>query len=121
MTATGEFKEYRKTKTSRPGIKEMQAYVDAKRMAMDQCNRFSIAIRGASPETYGILKEAEIEEGFAALLQTIAPCPASIDAMLQHMRPFEQLTEPSCYSDWMSDFVVTRSWDHDVEMQYWRS
>jgi hypothetical protein len=119
MTATAALNKYRNRKGTKPDkqrIKEMQADVDKKRKAMDNCNRFSIAIRGASADTYGILKAAKISEGFAALLLSIAPSSTSQDTMLQHMRPFGELADSSCHSDWMSDYPVTRSWDQDDEM-----
>ena len=110
MTAASKLAQHKKAKKStRTQELELQKNVDEKRFSMDSCNRYSIAIRGASPETYGILKEAKIDVEFATLLNTTMPAYTPPKRALQHMRPSEHLEETSPHMDWMYDYIVTES------------
>jgi hypothetical protein len=112
IAAVNRLAEYReKHKRSKKRIKELEEDVDATRLLIDFCNRYSIAVRGASSDTYGILKEADIVDEFATLLRTTMPSSAPQEMALQHMRPFERLGEGSHYTSWMSEYVITDSGD----------
>lgn len=84
-------------------IKKLKEDVDEKREAMNDCNRYSIFVRGASPSTYGILNRAGIVDEFATLLQITTPSPSVQSHTLQHMRPMEGLDEEGHHMAWMSD------------------
>ena len=76
------------------------------RLIMDRYNRYTIAIRGASPNVYGILRKAKIETEFETLLRTTMPPPTPQDIAIQHMRPLERLGEESVHNAWMSNYVA---------------
>jgi hypothetical protein len=87
---------------SKKRIEQLKAKVEEKRLAMDFCNRYSISVRGASPDVYGILKEADIVEQFANLLRVTMPSPTPEDKAIQHMRPHD-----GANADWMRDYATT--------------
>jgi hypothetical protein len=103
-----------KKKTNKKAIQKLQEDIKAARLAMDSYNRYSIAVRGADCNTYGILKEANIVQEFATLLGITNPPPTSQDIALQHMRPSERLGETSPHTNWMLEYVVANS-DDDEE------
>ena len=76
------------------------------RTAIASCNRYSISVRGASQDVYGILDAANIADEFATLLSIIMPLPANEHSTRQHMRPLERLSNESSHTDWMSEYVV---------------
>jgi hypothetical protein len=84
---------------------EKQAVRDAQ-LAVDSYNRYSLSVRGASPEVYGILKTANIADEFATLLKITTPSPGNQKAILQHMRPLQRLGNESNHTAWMSEYVA---------------
>ena len=80
----------------------------AARLAVDSCNRYSISVRGASPEVYGILREADIVKEFATLLSVTMPSPSNQDRTRQHMRPLERLGVASNHTAWVSEYHLRR-------------
>jgi hypothetical protein len=114
MSAVTQLADYRKKGgTSKTLIKRWREDIEEKRLVMDSCNRYSISVRGACPDTYGILKEADIVDEFATLLCITTPSSTSQDSALQHMRPFEHLGETSPHMTWMSKYVVNDSEDDE--------
>lgn len=75
-------------------------------VTMDCFNRYTISIRGADPEIYGILREADITSQFEMLLRTTMPPPADQSYLRRSMRPLKRLGFTSDYNAWMSTFVV---------------
>lgn len=109
MSAVNQLATYRKGgNTTKDHIKKLREEIEAKRQAMDSCNRYSISARGGGPDTYGILKEADIVKEFATLLCVTTPSSTAEDRALQHMRPFERL-EHTSHAAWMAEYVVTNS------------
>jgi hypothetical protein len=51
------------------GKQNYRTEVDDARAKMDACNRFSIFVRGSSPEVYGALDKANITDQFAHLVK----------------------------------------------------
>jgi hypothetical protein len=88
-----------------PGFIEKQKVVKEKRLAMDAYNRYSIAVRGASPDVYGILRKAKVERAFSTLLSITMPSPTVQDTTIQHMQPLERLGRESGHTVWMSKYV----------------
>ena len=86
------------------------------RAAMDTYNRYTIAVRGVSPDVYGILRMAKIETEFETLLSTTKPPPTPQDIAIQHMRPLEQLGEGSGHNAWMSKYVARKSEEHSMDV-----
>jgi hypothetical protein len=78
--------------------------VQDKWLAMNEYNRFTISIRGASSDVYGILKEAKLKEQFATLLSLTMPRPTAQDIATQHMMPLERLGKTSAHTAWMKDY-----------------
>jgi hypothetical protein len=79
----------------------LQKDIATKRRAMDSCNRYSIFVRGTSPDVYGILNEANIATAFATLLTT-----PSVDSDLAwHLRPLEHLGADSPHTAWTQTYV----------------
>ena len=70
---------------------------------MEDYNRYSISVRGATPETYGILKEADIVMEFATLLAVTMPLLTEEALELQHMQDLRQVDESSPSTAWMWD------------------
>ena len=88
-----------------PGFIEKQKVVKEKRLAMDAYNRYSIAVRGASSDVYGILRKAKVERAFSTLLSITMPSPTVQDTTIQHMQPLERLGRESGHTVWMSKYV----------------
>ena len=89
-----------------PTLIEKQEEVKNMRREMDAYNRYTITIRGASADVYGILRKAKIETAFATLLSTTMPSPTAQDEAMKRMRPLERLGGESGHSAWMSAYVV---------------
>jgi hypothetical protein len=87
-------------------VEELKMDVKSKLLAMEDCNRYSICVREASPATYGILDEAGIAKEFATLLAITTPSPTAETWAIQHMRPLERLDVELQYTAWMSEFVT---------------
>ncbi|KAF8525579.1 hypothetical protein BU17DRAFT_74439 [Hysterangium stoloniferum] len=64
-------------------------------LAIDSYNRYSISVRGASPEVYQIIKKADIVHEFATLLDITMPSP-------------KRLGVASSHTAWMTEYVVER-------------
>jgi hypothetical protein len=79
---------------------------DAQR-AVDSYNRYSISVRGGSPEVYQILNMANITNEFATLLKFTMPPPGNQQATLQHMRPLERQKDASNHTVWMGEYVTS--------------
>ena len=94
-------------------VRKQRKNIDAKRQAMDFCNRYTISVRGASPCSYGILNEAKIALEFKNLLSITVPSPTLQDETLQHMRPLEHLGECSSHTRWMLDCVSDNTDSYD--------
>lgn len=110
MSAVQRLREYRKMKTKKVGKDSVEVVLlkelEDRQVAMDAYNRFTISVRGASPEVYGVLKEANIVEEFATLLSVTMPSPTAQDTVIQHMRPLERLGDASAHTAWMSMYIV---------------
>jgi len=87
--------------------------VQDKWLAMNEYNRFTISIRGASSDVYGILKEAKLNEQFATLLSLTMPPPTAQDIAIQHMMPLERLGKTSGHTAWMKDYSSLRDEEMD--------
>ena len=85
----------KKRKVGDPDPNLVEENIKDARSTMDRYNRHSIAIRGSSPDVYGILRKANIETEFETLLSTTMPAPTPQDIAIQHMRPLERLGEES--------------------------
>ena len=113
-SAVKNLKEYQakkkktKTKTKNVGrardareielVKEVQEVQEK----MDAVNRFSIFVRGASPNVYGALRKANIVKEFEHLLKVTMPLSTAQDTTMKYMRPLERLDETSDHTAWMS-------------------
>ncbi|KIM80231.1 hypothetical protein PILCRDRAFT_9777 [Piloderma croceum F 1598] len=99
-----------------PKLVEKQKEVKEAQLAMDTYNRYTIAVRGASADVYGILRTAKIETEFATLLTTMMPSPTAQDETIQHMRPLERLGGESGHTTWMSRYVVGKSKEYSMDV-----
>jgi hypothetical protein len=72
-------------------------------LEMDAYNRFTLSVRGASPDVYGILMEANIVKAFESLLNVILPPSFNENPVFRHMRPLERLDDISGHTAWMHD------------------
>jgi len=128
LDAAKSLEEYRKRKKPKyrkrnpekkpkdPKLVEKQRVVKEARLAMDTYNRYSIAVRGASADEYGILRKANVETAFATLLSITMPSPAAQDRAIQRMRPLERLGRESGHTAWMSKYVVGESEEHSMDV-----
>ena len=97
---------------SKSAKKQQNKNVKNTKLAMDDYNRYTIAVRGASSEVYGILVKAQVETEFATLLTTTMPSPTVQDESIKRMRPLERLS--GSHTAWMSKYVVGDSMDVDI-------
>jgi len=84
-------------------IAELEEDVRSKRLLVERYYRYSVFVRGASAETYGILNEAGIAIQFGTLLSVTMPPPALEESAMQHMKPSLRLDEASPHTAWMWD------------------
>ncbi|KAF8347980.1 hypothetical protein F5887DRAFT_673723 [Amanita rubescens] len=96
------------TNTEKKAIKGLKKKVNDARLAVGSYNRYSISVRGISPDVYGILRTADIVQEFATLLSIIVTSIAEDDDTKKHMRPLERLSDQS-HIAWMSDYGVERA------------
>jgi len=92
---------------SHPRVLELKKDVKAKRLAMDRYNRYSIHVRGSTPDVYDILKTASFAEEFHTLLSVTAVTPDSRDIALQQMCPYERLDLGSPFMSWIPMYDVS--------------
>jgi hypothetical protein len=106
MAAVKAWENYRnRKKKTQEKTKQLRDDVKAKRRAMDSCNRYTIAVRGASPEVYGILREAKMVGNFATFLKVTMSSPPTHEQSLQHIRPLERLV--GGHKHWMREYVIS--------------
>jgi hypothetical protein len=72
---------------------------------MDSCNRYFVGVRGATPDTYGILTTAGVEKPFATLLKVVMPAPDGQERAIRAMRPFDRLGKSSASMAWSSKYT----------------
>jgi hypothetical protein len=96
----------RKRKGKDPMEEKMRKVVLDVRNEMDNFNWYALSVRGATPEVYGILKEANVVKEFASLLSVTMPAPVAQDHMIQHMWPLKCLGDISAHTDWMYEYLV---------------
>ena len=108
IAAAEQLETYQKQPEKKPeaDVEGLKKAVKETRLAMDSGNRYSISVRGSSPDVYNILREAGIVEEFAALLKITMPSPSNQDRTMQHMHPLERLGAASNHTAWMSEYVV---------------
>lgn len=88
--------------TAKNAVKGLKKKVNDARLAIDSYNRYSISVRGISPDEYGILRTAKIAKEFATLLSIVLPPITEDHSTKRHMRPLECLSDRS----WMSHYGV---------------
>lgn len=91
-------------KATGPELAEKQKAEKIARQKMDAYNRYTIAVRGASADIYGILGTTNIETAFANLLQITMPPPTVEDEVpvCQHI---ERLVGyESGHTAWMLEY-----------------
>jgi hypothetical protein len=118
LAAVKDLEQYRiqeKKMAEKKEVEKKMAVIEKARLAMDSYNRYAIFVRGASPDVYGILKQAEIAEEFKTLLSVTMPSPTAQDSAIQHMRPLERLGHTSGHTAWMSKYVVKALGDNEEE------
>lgn len=96
-----------------PAKVNLRKTVQDKWLAMNEYNRFTITIRGASSDEYGGLKEAKLKEQFATLLSLTMPSPTAQDIAIQHTMPLERLGKTSAHTAWMKDYGGSRDEEMD--------
>ena len=100
------------TNIEEEAVKGLKIKVTKARLAVDSYNRYSISVRGASPEVYGILRSANIEKEFETLLKIVMPS-SDAEPTRMHMRPLERLSEKSAHTDW--------TWKYGLSNEEWQS
>jgi hypothetical protein len=95
-----------KTNTKKNPAQGLKKKVSDARLAVDSYNRYSISVRGISPDVYGILRTAKITKEFATLLSIITSSIAEDHSTKKHMRPLERLSDRS-HIAWMSDYGLS--------------
>jgi len=113
MAAVKDLEEYRMARQGSSKRKRgkdaeeirLQDTVKDEQFAMDSYNRFSISVRGSSPQVYGVLCQADIVDEFATLLRVTMPQPSEDDFMIEHMQPAQHLGDASACTAWMLDYV----------------
>jgi hypothetical protein len=87
-------------------LMELKEALSNAQLATDRYNRYTISVRGASPEVYRILKTAGIAKEFATLLKITTRLPGMAKATIQHMCPLERLGDGSNHTAWMAEYFV---------------
>ena len=100
-----------KKKTKNDTLKRLKEKADNAWLAAHPCSRYSISVRGASPDVYGVLRKANIANSFATLLSIILPPFREEDSMRKHMRPLERLSDESPHTAW--------TWKYGVSYEAW--
>ncbi|KIL57071.1 hypothetical protein M378DRAFT_16508 [Amanita muscaria Koide BX008] len=72
--------------------------------------RYSIYVRGASNDMYGILSEADIEQEFGTLFKITASLLSSQDNTTQHMCPLQRFSDGYINIAWMDKYGVDIAW-----------
>lgn len=101
-------------KSHKTPTKEQKEAVRTAQLAVNSYNRYIVSIRGASPDVYGILRKAHIENEFSALLKVTMKLPTDQDLAMQYMRPLERLGDRSLHTAWMSEYVAATQADMAV-------
>ena len=104
--------EYLASNTDKAAVQELKKKVNDAQLAVDSYNRYSISVRGASPDVFNILREANIVQEFATLLNIVMP-ESDAERTKMHMRPLERLSEKSHHTDW--------TWEYGKAYEEWRS
>ena len=109
--AAGEFRERCRARntaeqvllnnTEKAAINRLKKKVYDARLYADSYNRYSISVRGASPEVYGILHSANIVREFRTLLNVVMPSSDAEKRTTMYMRPSERMSRGSSHTDWM--------------------
>ena len=105
-----------KTSTNKDAAPALKKAVKEARLAVDSYNRYSISVRGISPDEYGILRTAKIAKEFATLLSIIMTSIAEDHSTKKHMRPLERLSDQS-HIAWMSEYGLSNEewrWSPDA-------
>ena len=107
--AAGEFRKRRMAlnvaeqvllnNTEKTAIKGLKKKVYDARVYADSYNRYSISVRGASPDVYGILHSAKIVEEFETLLKVAMPSSDTEKRTTMHVRPNERMSRASHHTD----------------------
>jgi hypothetical protein len=112
LAAVADLDQYRcqavigNRRSEKKQIEEKTVKIVAEHSAMDQFNQYTIFVRGASPEVYGILKRADIGYEFQRLLGVTMRPPTAQDLRIQQMMPLQHLGLTSGHTAWMTHFVV---------------
>ena len=99
-------------KQDKETLKKLEAAVTEAKLVIESCNRYSIFVRGTSPEVYGILNEARIAKEFKTLLSVTMPSPTDRTDAMQCMRPFERFGK-SAHMAWMTQFPEEEPEDNE--------
>ena len=94
-----------KKKLDKKVIIAKKAAIEDARKEMDSCNRYSLFVRGATPDVYGILDRASIAKEFATFLKVTMPSSTPEDTACQTMRPLESFADGSAHMAWMLEYV----------------
>ena len=106
VTAANALESYKeRPNKTQAEIKKLKTNVAEKRLAMDSCNGYFVGVRGATPDTYGILTTSRVEQPFAMLLKVVMPAPDGQTRAIQAMRPFDRLGKSSASMAWTSKYV----------------
>ncbi len=110
--AEAELQAYRRNKNiQKDTLAKLKKKMNDARLAADSCNRYSISVRGVSPDVYRILEKANIAKEFATLLSIVMPLLGGEHSTRQHMRPLERLSKQP-HTAWM--------WEYGVSHKEWR-
>ena len=107
--AAGEFRERCRARNTaeqvhlnnmdKAAINGLKKKVYDARLYADSYNRYSISVRGASPEVYGILHSANIVREFRTLLNVVMPSSDAEKRTTMYMRPSERMSRGSPHTD----------------------
>jgi len=101
-----EKKEADKKEVEKTMIKSLREEVKSARTKRDSYNRYSISVRGASPEVYGVLAKANIATEFATLLRVTMPSSDDQNSTIQQMRSLERLGDNCANMAWMLQYTA---------------
>jgi hypothetical protein len=90
--------------------------IEEARTAKDECNRYTVYVRGATPDVYGILDRAGIVKEFATFLEVTMPLPIPADTACQTMWPLENFTHDSAHTAWMVEYVRELDDEEEIEV-----
>ena len=115
QVAYNKYRALPKKQRKREVLEKKKSRMHRTRRARDSCNRYSLSIRSACADVYGVLRKAEMTTPFDTLIGISKPLAYDVNSTLLHMRPMERLGPESKGLEWMREYDVQDDDDMSVD------